>query len=550
MGHRFAELAFTSEVKKIQTEMNSRSGYASMEQGEDFNYLLSAREADFIEARDSFYMASVSETGWPYVQHRGGPAGFLRVLDAKTIGFADFSGNRQYISTGNFKTNDKVALILMDYPNRTRLKILGRVRTLSATNNEELNQLELPDYRARIERGFIIKIEAFDWNCPQHITPKYSESDIQNLIAPLTSENTKLKAELLAASQQSTAVKEEGAPLKVLGEGPLQLIVSGIRQLTTRVRAFELRSPEGLDLPEIDAGAHLQIPVKNPHGEVEFRNYSICSNPSRRDIYEIAVLREESAMGLSQSTSETSSSVPFSGSAAVHEQFALGLIINCAMPLNHFRLHEDRRTAILIAGGIGITPIKSMAQHLQYQQREFSIHYAGRGDKEMAFFDRLQREFKARLFDYKSDENQRLDISKILANAPKTAVFYVCGPERLINAVTSQAEKQGIAANRIRYERFHSPKITHAKTVHIKLERSKVAIEVKPEQSILDAIIEAGIAIPFSCKTGACKSCAVKVIDGVPEHEDVALSDQEKTTYRLMCPCVSRAKTTSLTLDL
>ncbi|MFV2033168.1 MAG: pyridoxamine 5'-phosphate oxidase family protein [Gammaproteobacteria bacterium] len=194
MGHRFAEIAFTESVHQVQQELGSRAGYARMEGGEDYNHLLGTREADFIAARDSFYMASVSETGWPYVQHRGGPPGFMRILDEQTIGFADFSGNRQYVSVGNFRKDDRVSLFFMDYPNRTRFKLLGRVRLIGSDEPELLAGLEVNDYRARVERGFVIHVEAFDWNCPQHITPRYTKSDIETLMAPLIEQNRTLQA--------------------------------------------------------------------------------------------------------------------------------------------------------------------------------------------------------------------------------------------------------------------------------------------------------------------------------------------------------------------
>ena len=193
MGHRFAELAFTPSVREVQEKLGSRASYARMEQGEDYNNLLGEHEVAFIGARDSFYMASVSETGWPYVQHRGGPVGFVRVLDQQTIGFADFRGNRQYVSVGNLRHDDRVSLIFMDYPNRARLKILGHVRLLEP-GAEQLAKLEVPGYRARVERGFIIQVDAFDWNCPQHITPRYTEEEVQRAIAPLIEENRALKA--------------------------------------------------------------------------------------------------------------------------------------------------------------------------------------------------------------------------------------------------------------------------------------------------------------------------------------------------------------------
>lgn len=181
MGHKFAELTFTPQVKAAQSESGSREMCAEMENGPDYRGALGPQEADFLSARDSFYLATVSETGWPYIQHRGGPPGFVRVLDEKTIGFADFAGNRQYITTGNLKTSSRVSLFFMDYRNRRRLKVLGHARLIDARSEVAapfLDRLAVPGYRARIERAAIIDIAAFDWNCPQHITPRFTAEDI------------------------------------------------------------------------------------------------------------------------------------------------------------------------------------------------------------------------------------------------------------------------------------------------------------------------------------------------------------------------------------
>ncbi|WP_375176868.1 pyridoxamine 5'-phosphate oxidase family protein [Marinobacter mobilis] len=183
MAHKFAELTFTRTVKRVQEEMGSRSDYLPHESGPERNKLLRDRERSFIEARDSFYVASVSETGWPYIQHRGGPAGFLKVMDPSTIGFADYSGNRQYVTTGNVLANDRVALFLMDYPNRRRLKLLGHMALAGPEQLSILEQLHDHDYGAVIERGMIIRVEAFDWNCPQHITPRYTLLESEALCA-------------------------------------------------------------------------------------------------------------------------------------------------------------------------------------------------------------------------------------------------------------------------------------------------------------------------------------------------------------------------------
>jgi len=197
MGHKFAEIAFTSTVRQVQEQLGSRSSYARVEASEAVRtHVLGPSEAGFIGERDSVYMASVSETGWPYIQHRGGPKGFVRVLDEKTIGFADYRGNRQYVSVGNLMTNDRVALFFMDYPNRTRLKLLGRAKLIDASDTATLERLDVPGYRARIERGFLISVEAFDWNCPQHITLRYTLADVEQATAALRQRIGELETEL------------------------------------------------------------------------------------------------------------------------------------------------------------------------------------------------------------------------------------------------------------------------------------------------------------------------------------------------------------------
>lgn len=197
MPHHFAEIAFTPTVKKLQEKSGSRSSYARMENApESVNRLLTAAEAGFIGRRNSFYMATVGETGWPYIQHRGGPAGFVRVLDESTIGFADFRGNRQYVSVGNLATEDRVSLFFMDYPNKTRLKMFGRARAVELDDQECLARLAVPDYRARVERGLVIRIEGFDWNCPQHITERFALDEMRALTEPLTTRIAELEAEL------------------------------------------------------------------------------------------------------------------------------------------------------------------------------------------------------------------------------------------------------------------------------------------------------------------------------------------------------------------
>jgi uncharacterized protein len=202
MTHKFAELAFTPAVRAAQESMGSRKAYAKAEGGPVHHDRLGETEAAFIAARDSFYMASVSETGWPYIQHRGGPAGFIRVLDDRTLGFADFRGNRQYVSLGNLTGNDRVSLFFMDYPHQARLKLLGRARSVMPEDEPELiARLAIPDYPAKIERGFLIAVEAFDWNCSQHITPRFTATEVTAAISPLHERIRQLEALVSRSSE-------------------------------------------------------------------------------------------------------------------------------------------------------------------------------------------------------------------------------------------------------------------------------------------------------------------------------------------------------------
>ncbi|MBL0109868.1 MAG: pyridoxamine 5'-phosphate oxidase family protein [Saprospiraceae bacterium] len=196
MAKNFATIAFTDAVKAMQEKAGSRSGYARMEKA---NYLegLTKNEMDFIADRDSFYMASIGENNFPYLQHRGGPRGFIKVLDEKRIGIIDFRGNMQYITVGNISTNHNVALIMVDYPARARLKILARAEVVELMDDPSLYELLDPgDYTFKPERMMVFHIEAYDWNCPQHITPRYTVQEIEEAFEGQRNHIAKLEAEV------------------------------------------------------------------------------------------------------------------------------------------------------------------------------------------------------------------------------------------------------------------------------------------------------------------------------------------------------------------
>ena len=186
MTSRYAQLAFTEKVKHHQQKHGSDRAYRRIAEGAADPDPIGPDERLFISLRDSFYIATVSETGWPYIQHRGGPPGFLRVLDAHTLGFADFRGNRQYITRGNLDHNDRVSLFLMDYAHQVRMKIFGRARIVDVADDPGLiAKLTVEGYRAKVERGVLIDVEAFDWNCHQHIPQLVHLDEVQNVVRAL-----------------------------------------------------------------------------------------------------------------------------------------------------------------------------------------------------------------------------------------------------------------------------------------------------------------------------------------------------------------------------
>jgi predicted pyridoxine 5'-phosphate oxidase superfamily flavin-nucleotide-binding protein len=194
MSHAFANIAFTPAVREAQARDGSRAQYARAFEsgGGSRNAVLGPDEAEFIHAQRSFYMATVSETGWPYVQHRGGSPGFLKVVDAHTLSFTDLPGNRQFISVGNLAHNDRVSLILVDYANRRRLKLLGRLSVQAGSEP------------GRTQRQMMIRVEAFDWNCPQHIPVRFEAEEVQRALDERDRRIARLESELAEAQRKSS----------------------------------------------------------------------------------------------------------------------------------------------------------------------------------------------------------------------------------------------------------------------------------------------------------------------------------------------------------
>lgn len=198
MAHfNFLKTLFSDDMRARQEKAGSRASYARAEAGVTGPDVMGEKEEAFIALRDSFYMASITENGWPYVQHRGGPAGFLKMLPGNRLAFADYQGNKQYLSTSNLAARPRVALILMDYPNRRRLKVIGTARLVELDEDPALvTSLMTPGYKAVPERAFVIDVIGLDWNCPQHITPRFTEEEVKAGLQPMIAELHQLRAEV------------------------------------------------------------------------------------------------------------------------------------------------------------------------------------------------------------------------------------------------------------------------------------------------------------------------------------------------------------------
>lgn len=210
---RFAEIAFTPAVQRLQERHGSRAQYARMEEHSSRNEELGSREAELLAGADSFYIATVTETGWPYVQHRGGPRGFLKILSPTQLGFADFRGNLQYVTAGNAAGSGRVAIIVMNYLRRQRLKLLGDLRFVDVgdADIELVRRVDLPDYRARVERVALVDVAAFDWNCPQHITQRLTLTEHEDIVRPLNARIAELETQLRGSARQGEA-HDDGHP--------------------------------------------------------------------------------------------------------------------------------------------------------------------------------------------------------------------------------------------------------------------------------------------------------------------------------------------------
>jgi vanillate monooxygenase ferredoxin subunit len=317
----------------------------------------------------------------------------------------------------------------------------------------------------------------------------------------------------------------------------LNLKIEKIVQETSTVKAYVLKSADGAALPEFTAGAHVDVMVTLEDGKTDKRSYSLASDPKDTSAYTLGVLREKEGKG---------------GSAFMHDKLKEGDVIEASNPKNHFPLDGEAEDNLLIAGGIGVTPILAMARSLTAQGTRFNMHYAARAPEEMAFKTDVEAVCgdNGHLYFDGGDPTKGINLKDLLSNRPGGLHLFVCGPGGLIEAVRTTAADLGWPENTVHYEVFKPEELSGEDTeLQVTLSENGQTYTIPADKSILDVLLDEGVDIDYDCKMGICGLCAVKVIDGDPDHRDYVLTEGEKTDEQLFCPCISRAKGGSITLE-
>jgi len=317
----------------------------------------------------------------------------------------------------------------------------------------------------------------------------------------------------------------------------LTVKVARKREEALGICSFELVDPQGDLLPAFEAGAHIDVHVDDSL----CRQYSLCNDPAERHRYLIGVLDEPKSRG---------------GSRAMHASVREGDLLRISQPRNLFRLDPQAPRSLLLAGGIGVTPILAMAEQLARAGADFRMHYSGRTATRMAFVDRIRGGRLAAHAEIHMDDGppeQRLDITATLATAPRDAHIYACGPAGFIQAVADHARQAGWPSNHVHFEYFaatQTPTTQDAEAFEVRIASSGQVIAVQAGESVVAALARHGIGIPTSCEQGICGTCITGVLEGEPEHRDMVLSDDERAQNTQFLPCCSRSRSRLLVLDL
>lgn len=460
--------------------------------------MLTSEHQDWIARADTLFVASADPEQGADASHRGGKPGFVQFLNPWRLRIPDYAGNSMFNTLGNFTSYPHAGLAFVDFEQGRLLQLTGR----------PVIHWDLADPDGRTGgsgRFWDFEVEA------------WRESALA----------LRLEWEFLDYSPFH--------PQQTHTAGDLVLQVAEIHQETDRIKRFRLRAFDDTALPVFSPGAHLPVTLDLKQGERVQRYYSILSAPDTRGYYDIAVLNEARSRG---------------GSRHLHESVQVGDQLMGSQPKNEFPLADSAEHSILIAGGIGITPILSMLRSLHERSQSCEVHYSAKRWSDLAFRRDIEELAGNRAEFYASQERdgRRIDVQAVLSQPNAGVHIYVCGPRSLITSVRDIAADNGWPTEQIHFESFGTAPTAEDRAITVKLARSGTTLNVPATQSILDTLLDAGIAVSHNCKRGECSLCATPVLEGDPEHRDLCLDNNERKES--MCVCVSRARTDHLTLDL
>ena len=475
---------------------------------------LTSVHVDIISNSDSFFVSSASILKGKNehsvdASHRGGFPGFIKVLDDNRLLIPDYQGNSMFNTLGNIHVYPKAGIIIVDYENSRVLQLSGSAKILWDQQDDTNHSSGTKRFwELSVEKWQVTEIpKGVNWNFQD-----YSPHNPREIKAKDSKENS------------------------VIGvNGKMSLTINNVEKKSTRINAYQLQAQDGAILPTFEAGAHLPIEVTLDSGKKVLRHYSILSSTQENRFYEIAIQNEEHGRG---------------GSKALHKQLTLNSVINVLPPKSEFSLTPNNKHVVLIAGGIGITPILSMLRELVDNNSSFEIHYAAKNEADLVFKKEVEALVGTNAYFYTSEGEQvkRLDLPNLIKGTGSSSHVYMCGPLRMISQVRELAGERGLPDSQVHFESFGAVSQPNDKAIEVNLKKSNQVIVVEPNQTILDALIEKNISVPFDCKRGECGMCATTVLAGEAEHRDVYLNKTEQT--QKMCVCVSRAKGKKLTLDL
>jgi len=462
---------------------------------------LNQTQQTLIASADTLFVASAHPDHGVDASHRGGHPGFVHILNNQQLRIPDFAGNSMFNTLGNFVSYPYAGLIFIDFKHGRLLQLTGKAEIL----------WDMDDPQG--ETGGTKRFWQFEITRWQESTLPY-----------------RFEWEFLDASPHIPQLQHKNITSKTQS-----LMVDGIQSETDRVKSFRFCSVDGGQLPAFEPGAHLPIKVKLPDGSDAIRHYSLISDHKDRTQYEIGVLKEPNGRG---------------GSRYLHDQIQQGKTIDIDSPKNAFPMVANAGHNILIAGGIGVTPLLSMLHKLAAEKQSFEIHYTTRQTSDHAFRNRIEQLAGDNAHFYASQDpaGQRIDLQKILSTPKPGVHVYFCGPRRMMTAIRDLAESYNWSAAQIHFESFGAQPLVDDRSIRVHLTKSNKNISVPANKTILDSLLDAGVSVPHDCKRGECTLCTTQVLKGEPDHRDLCLNAEEKTSS--MCVCVSRALGDELHLDL